>query len=108
MRQQKGEFRDLAEDLLKQGFVRARVDGRKWFLLTEDLGLDRQMRHDIEVVVDRLVNGPSIRSRLAEAVELGLKVGQGQSNCRRYYQGEDESTDEIHEHKTFETSRLRR
>ncbi|MGI9430086.1 MAG: excinuclease ABC subunit UvrA, partial [Bythopirellula sp.] len=76
VRQQKGEFRDLCEDLLKQGFVRARVDG-EIVQLTDNLALDRQMRHDIEVVVDRLVNGPSIRSRLAEAVELALKLGEG-------------------------------
>jgi len=76
VRQQKGEFRDLCEDLLKQGYVRARVDGET-VQLADDLSLDRQMRHDIEVVVDRLVNRPSIRSRLAEAVELGLKLGEG-------------------------------
>ena len=76
VRQQKGEFRDLCEDLLKQGFVRARVDG-EIVQLTDNLSLDRQMRHDIEVVIDRLVCGPSIRSRLAEAVELGLKLGEG-------------------------------
>ena len=76
VRQQKGEFRDLCEDLLKQGFVRARVDGQM-VQLTDNLGLDRKMRHDIEVVVDRLTNGPSIRSRLAEAVELALKKGEG-------------------------------
>jgi len=76
VRQQKGEFRDLCEDLLKQGFVRARVDG-EIVQLTDDLSLDRQMRHDIEVVVDRLVNSTSIRSRLAEAVELALKLGEG-------------------------------
>lgn len=76
VRQQKGEFRDLCEDLLKQGFVRARVDG-EIVQLTDELSLDRQMRHDIEVVVDRLVNSPSIRSRLAEAVETGLKLGEG-------------------------------
>jgi excinuclease ABC subunit A len=76
VRRQKGEFRDLFEDLLKQGFVRARVDGRV-VQLTDDLALDRQMRHDIEVVIDRLVAGPAIRSRLAEAVELALKLGEG-------------------------------
>jgi len=76
VRQQKGEFRDLCEDLLKQGFVRARVDGET-VQLTDNLSLDRKMRHDIEVVVDRLTNGPSIRSRLAEAVELALKLGEG-------------------------------
>src|SRR5262249_43055954 len=51
---QKGEYRDLFADLLKQGFARARVDGRD-VQLTDDLKLDRQMRHHIEVVVDRLV-----------------------------------------------------
>ena len=76
IRGQKGEYRDLFEDLLKQGFVRARVDGRV-VRLTDDLRLDRQMRHNIEVVIDRLVAGPKIRSRLAEAVELALRLGEG-------------------------------
>ncbi|MAT72128.1 MAG: excinuclease ABC subunit A [Planctomycetaceae bacterium] len=76
VRRQKGEFRDLFEDLRKQGYVRARVDG-KIALLSDELSLDRQMRHDIEVVVDRLTAGPSVRPRLAEAVELALKLGEG-------------------------------
>ena len=76
VRGQKGEFRDLFEDLLKKGFVRARVDGQV-VQLSENLSLDRQMRHDIEVVVDRLVNGPTIRTRLGEAVDLALKLGEG-------------------------------
>jgi excinuclease ABC subunit A len=76
IRGQKGEYRDLFVDLLKQGFVRARVDGRV-VRLTDDLRLDRQMRHNIEVVVDRLVAGAKIRSRLAEAVELALRLGEG-------------------------------
>ncbi len=46
-------------------------------LLSDDLSLDRQMRHNIEVVVDRLTAGPSIRSRLAEAVDMALAVGKG-------------------------------
>ena len=76
IRGQKGEYRDLQADLLKQGFARARVDGRLVHL-SDDLGLDRQMRHNIEVVIDRLEVQPQIRSRLAEAVELALKVGEG-------------------------------
>ncbi len=72
----KGEYRDLFVDLLKQGFARARVDGQV-VGLTDELRLDRQMRHHIEVVVDRLVAGPTIRSRLAEAVELALRLGEG-------------------------------
>ncbi|MEN6458329.1 MAG: excinuclease ABC subunit UvrA [Thermoguttaceae bacterium] len=75
-RGQKGEYRDLFADLLKQGFVRARVDGRV-VALNDDLRLDRQMRHNIEVVIDRLVIGPKVRARLAEAVELALRLGEG-------------------------------
>ena len=76
IRGQKGEYRDLFEDLLKQGFARARVDGSV-VNLGDSLRLDRQMRHNIEVVVDRLVIGPKTRPRLAEAVELALRLGQG-------------------------------
>src|SRR2546423_5369427 len=76
IRQQKGEYKDLFEDLLKQGFVRARVDGEV-VQLSDDLSLDRQMRHDIEVVVDRLVMKSDVRPRLAEAVELALRMGKG-------------------------------
>src|SRR5262245_30066060 len=76
IRQQKGEYKDLFEDLLKQGFVRARVDGEV-VQLSDDLSLDRQMRHDIEVVVDRLVMKSDVRPRLAEAVELALRMGTG-------------------------------
>src|SRR5688572_291528 len=76
IRGQKGEYRDLFEDLLKQGFVRARVDGQT-VALSDDLRLDRQMRHNIEVVIDRLVAKPDIRARLAEAVDIALKMGKG-------------------------------
>lgn len=76
IRQQKGEYKDLFEDLLKQGFVRARVDGTI-VQLNEENTLDRQMRHDIEVVIDRLTIKSDIRPRLAEAVELALRMGQG-------------------------------
>ncbi len=76
IRQQKGEYRDLLVDLGKQGFSRARVDGRV-VRLSDTLQLDRHMRHDIEVVIDRLVARPSVRPRLAEAVEQALKLGHG-------------------------------
>ncbi len=76
IRRQKGEYRDLFEDLRKQGFARARVDGQV-ISLSDDLQLDRQMRHNIEVVIDRLAIRGGIRPRLAEAVDLALKIGQG-------------------------------
>jgi len=76
IRAQKGEYKDLFEDLRKQGFVRARVDGRT-VSLTDELSLDRQMRHNIEVVVDRLTAGPTMRGRLSEAVDMALGLGKG-------------------------------
>src|SRR5262245_18361649 len=76
IRGQKGEYKDLFADLLKRGFIRARVDGQivRW---TEDLKLDRRMKHNIEVVIDRLKNDAKVRPRLAEAVEQALTVGAG-------------------------------
>ncbi|MDR0335886.1 MAG: ATP-binding cassette domain-containing protein [Planctomycetaceae bacterium] len=77
VRGQKGEFRDLFADLLRQGYLRARVDGNV-VRLNDNLKLDRQMRHDIEVVVDRVVqSGVAGRNRLAESVERALAVGSG-------------------------------
>lgn len=76
VQRQKGEYRDLFEDLLKQGFLRARVNGEVVHL-TDNLKLDRQMRHTIEVVVDRLVAGDSVRTRLAEALESSFRLAQG-------------------------------
>ena len=71
VRAQKGEYRDLFEDLIKQGFVRARVNGEV-ITLSDPPRLDRRMKHHIEVVVDRLVVKKDLRPRLAEAVEMGL------------------------------------
>ncbi|MDR3110882.1 MAG: ATP-binding cassette domain-containing protein [Planctomycetaceae bacterium] len=77
VRNQRGEHRDLIASLLKQGFIRARIDGHL-ARLTDNVQLDRQMRHQIEVVIDRLVQaGAENRSRLAESVERALKIGDG-------------------------------
>ena len=73
---QKGEFKDLFEDLLKRGFLRARVDDEV-VSLNDDLQLRRHHKHNIEVVIDRLVAGPGSRGRLAEAVEQALKLADG-------------------------------
>src|SRR5438128_3459977 len=76
VRGQKGEYKDLFEDMLKRGFVRARADGQV-VRLTDDLKLDRRIKHNIEVVIDRLKNEPKVRPRLAEAVEQALALGEG-------------------------------
>ena len=75
-RQQKGEFRDLFEDMLRQGFARARVDGRV-VSLSDDPMLDRNQRHNVEIVVDRVVLKPAARSRLAQSIETALDIGDG-------------------------------
>ena len=77
VREQKGEFRDLFSDLRKQGFLRIRVDGTI-VRLDDDLKLDRQLKHNIEVVIDRLTVSDAMRPRLAESVEQTLRVGHSQ------------------------------
>jgi excinuclease ABC subunit A len=76
VRGQKGEYKDLFADMLKRGFLRARVDGQV-VRLTDDLKLDRRIKHNIEIVVDRLKNEAGVRSRLAEAVEQALALAEG-------------------------------
>src|SRR5438105_12118043 len=76
VRGQKGEYKDLFEDMLKRGFVRARVDGQV-VRLTEALKLDRRIKHDIAIVIDRLKVEQKVRPRLAEAVEQALALGEG-------------------------------
>jgi excinuclease ABC subunit A len=76
VRGQKGEYKDLFEDMLRRGFVRARVDG-KVVRLTDDLKLQRQIKHNIEIVIDRLKVEQKVRPRLAEAVEQALALGEG-------------------------------
>ena len=76
IQQQKGEYQDLFDDLRRQGFLRARVDGRV-VQLADNLRLDRQMRHTIEVVVDRLVAGSVSRTRLTDSIETALKLSGG-------------------------------
>jgi excinuclease ABC subunit A len=76
VRGQKGEYKDLFEDMLKRGFVRARADGQV-VRLTDDLKLDRRIKHDIAIVIDRLKNEPKVRPRLAESVDQALGLGDG-------------------------------
>jgi len=72
----KGEYRDLLGDVQKRGFARVRVDGMI-HQLTERLALDKKLKHDIELVVDRLVVKDGIRSRLTDSVETALREGKG-------------------------------
>ena len=72
IRQRKGEYKKLLEDFQKDGFVRARIDGET-YELSDDIEIDRKKKHDIELIVDRLVIKDDIRGRLTESVETALK-----------------------------------
>ncbi len=72
IRGRKGEYTKLIQDLLKEGFIRARIDGKN-IELSDDIQIDRKKKHNIDLIVDRLVIKPDIRSRLTESVEIALK-----------------------------------
>lgn len=74
VRSRKGEYTKLFEDLQKDGFARVRVDGEIYDLTEmEDVKLDKKKKHEIEIVVDRLVIKPEITARLTESIEVALK-----------------------------------
>ena len=72
VRGKKGEYTKLLQDFQKEGFVRVRVDGEV-YELTDDIEIGRKKKHNIELVVDRLVVKEEIRTRLTESVETALK-----------------------------------
>ncbi|GAH47886.1 unnamed protein product, partial [marine sediment metagenome] len=76
IRDRKGEYQAVFDDLRKAGYVRVRVDGHIYDL-AEEFQLDKNKKHSIEVVVDRLVIGQSDQSRIADSVETALKLGAG-------------------------------
>jgi excinuclease ABC subunit A len=76
VRGRKGEYADLFRQLTGQGFSRARVDG-EIYQLTEPPKLDKQKKHTIDVVVDRLAVKPSAKQRLTDSVETALNLAGG-------------------------------
>ncbi|MGO1276905.1 MAG: excinuclease ABC subunit UvrA, partial [Corynebacterium variabile] len=76
VRTRKGEFVDLFEDLSAQGYARVLVDGEA-YRLTDPPQLEKQVKHDIDVIVDRLQVKPSQKQRLTESVETALGLADG-------------------------------
>ncbi|MFB1484333.1 excinuclease ABC subunit UvrA [Corallococcus sp. RDP092CA] len=72
----KGEHKDLLAEAQKRGFSRARVDG-KVRELEERIELDKKSKHDIALIIDRLVLKPDLRTRLTDSVETALREGKG-------------------------------
>ncbi len=76
VRGRKGEFTKQLEGYQKEGFVRARIDGQIYELGEDEIILDRKKKHEVELIVDRLVIKPDIISRLTESVEIALKQAE--------------------------------
>ncbi|HOU10511.1 MAG TPA: excinuclease ABC subunit UvrA [Clostridiales bacterium] len=76
VRGKKGEHIKELDQARKSGFVRARIDG-SLYDLSETIELDKNKKHDIEIIVDRLVNAGDIRSRLADSIETATAVSDG-------------------------------
>ena len=76
VRGKKGRQEKILADARKNGYVRARIDGILYDL-TEDIELDKNLRHTVELVIDRLVMKPDLRSRLTDSVECALRESDG-------------------------------
>jgi excinuclease ABC subunit A len=72
----KGEYKSLIDDVRKSGFVRVRVDG-SLYEIGEKIPMDKNKKHDIQVVVDRIVVGPEQRTRLVDSIETAARLGSG-------------------------------
>ncbi len=72
----KGEYQKLLDGIRKEGFVRVRIDG-KVHDISDDIKLEKNKKHSISVVVDRITVGPDSRKRIAASVESALKLGDG-------------------------------
>jgi excinuclease ABC subunit A len=76
VRGRKGEYRKELSELLKRGFQRVKIDG-KFYEIAEAPALDKKFKHDIDVVVDRIVVRPDLATRLADSLETALKLADG-------------------------------
>src|SRR5438105_14277510 len=76
VRGRKGEYRKELADYLKRGFQRVKIDGA-FYEITQAPALDKKFKHDIDVVVDRIVVRPDIGARLADSLETALKLADG-------------------------------
>lgn len=76
VRGKKGEFVKLLEDLKKQGYVRGKIDGQI-VLLEDDIKLDKKVKHNISIVIDRIVLKPEISSRLYGSIETAVRLSDG-------------------------------
>lgn len=91
VRGRKGEYQKIFDRVRRDGFVRVRVDG-KIYDIDEEIKLAKHKKHDIEVVVDRLIIGKRMKNRLTDSVEIALRLGSGivMVNCTSSGKNRDE------------------
>ncbi|MBA9008204.1 excinuclease ABC subunit A [Clostridium saccharobutylicum] len=77
VRGRKGTHEKLIENIKKNGYIRARIDGEIYDLTEEEIKLDKNKKHNIEAVIDRIVIKDGIEGRLTESIEASLKIGEG-------------------------------
>jgi excinuclease ABC subunit A len=77
VRGKKGEYKKQLQQMAREGFLRARIDGQMVELAGEPPSLDKQKKHSIDIVIDRIVVKAGIEKRLADSIETALKVAEG-------------------------------
>jgi len=77
VRGKKGEYKKQLQQMAREGFLRARIDGQAVELGGEPPTLDKQKKHSIDIVIDRIVVKPGIEKRLSDSIETALKVAGG-------------------------------
>jgi len=76
IKEQKGEHKNLIQNLLSQGFIRARIDN-KMIRLNQNIDLLKTKKHSIDIIVDRIVLSKTIKDRLTDSISTALQLGQG-------------------------------
>ena len=79
IRGKKGTHEKILDNIKKNGYVRARVDGEIYELAEDEIKLEKTKKHNIEAVVDRLVIKEGIEGRLSDSLEAALKLAEGSS-----------------------------
>lgn len=79
IRDRKGEYKDLLQELKKKGYARVEVDGIQ-YTLDEEIPMDKNVKHTIKVILDRLVMKQGIKTRLADSIENALNLAEGTIN----------------------------
>jgi excinuclease ABC subunit A len=93
VRDRKGEYKDLLEQLRGEGFTRVKVDGEQR-LLDEEIELDKKFKHTIEVIVDRLTMKSDLRHRLTDSIETALSLADGLVTIDMVENGEEQTFSE--------------